>query len=157
MITPRRQRLDGDLPALETGAQFLLKVPGVLWLDLVLDRDVREPGRLIRGSQQFAKSFNKFVPYAFKFRALHAERGAAAKVHDSRHFGPRRASGGAGGKASAKFRLEAWREMVEQGEMRRHAVMLRRIVSTAQLLEPAIVASAEQRGDDDGAAAQIST
>jgi hypothetical protein len=48
--------------------------------------------------------------------------------------------------------------MVEQGEMRRHLVALRRVMGSPQLLQPAIVAIPEQGGDDDRRLlAQIST
>src|SRR3546814_1916558 len=49
--------------------------------------------------------------------------------------------------------------MVKQGKMRGNLIALGRIMRAPQVLQPAIVAVAEQRGDDDRSAwaAQIST
>ncbi len=62
------------------------------------------------------------------------------------------------GEALAELAFDAGREVVEQRQVRRYEVALRRIMEAAKLLEPAIVAITEQCGDDDRAGlAQIST
>ena len=75
---------------------------------------------------------------------------------------PAIAARGGGAAAAARRRaelgLDARRQMAEQGEVGGHPVALGRIMGAAQLLQPAIVAVAEQGGDDEGrGAAQIST
>ena len=119
---------------------------------------MRPPRRLVLRDQQAAERFGEVVAYVLQLLAVDAEGGAFAEVHYRCDGRTGRGRGGVGGEPVPELALDAGREVPEERKMRRDQVALGRVMGAAQLLEPAIVAVAEQSGDDDRPAdAQIST
>ena len=148
-IAPGGERADGEGTRLEAGAQGLLEALRLAPSDLVLDGDVRAPGRLVLRHQQAVEGLGEIVANGFERRAIDTKRRALPQIHDAGEPGRRRRGGGSGGEPRRQLALQARREMAKESEMGGNAVELGRIMIAPELLEPAVVAGGEEGGDDE--------
>ena len=106
---------------------------------------MRPPGGLVLRHQQAVERLGQRRADRLELAALDPKRRALAEVDDSGELGARRRRGGGGRQPARQLRLQARRQVAEQGEVRRHPIALGRIMGAPQLLQPAVVPRAEQR------------
>jgi hypothetical protein len=104
---------------------------------------MRPPWRHVLRREHPAERFGEVVAYILELLALDSKGGALPQVDDPRENGPGRRRGGVDGKPLLELGLEARRQVSEEGQVGGNPVAFGRIMSPAQLLEPAIVAVAE--------------
>jgi hypothetical protein len=112
---------------------------------------VRAEGREILRRQQALEGVGQLLADRGQLLALDAQRRPLPQVDDPGDRRARWGRGGGGGEPARQLPLQTRRQLAEQGEMGRDPVALGRVICAPQLLKPAIVAVAEQRGDDDRA------
>jgi hypothetical protein len=118
---------------------------------LVLDSDVETWARLILGDQEPAKIMGQFIADGQKFRAVDAICHSPAQHHDSGKMRDRRwALAYQRRQPRFDFGQVAWRQVVEQSDMRVEEVALGREMLRAQAVGPRLIGLAHFGGDDDG-------
>ena len=149
-----RERADRQRARLKAVAELLLEAARLARLDLVLDGDVRPPGRAgpaaSAGRERRRRAPRGSPPAPRSRRGRRSPRPRSMMPDDRRRAAAARRWPRRGGAESSLSRLGGrWRNRVRCAGTRLRSA---RIMGAPQLLEPAIVAVAEQGGDDDRAA-----
>ena len=134
MMSPKTA--DRERAWLEDGSQRLLELSRLARLHLILDCYVRPPRRAVLRGKHPLEGEREIVPYLLELRAFDPVGTSGTEVDDTGEHCAGPGGGGRGAEPRGKLPLQAWREMVKQGEVRGHLIALRRIMRAPEVVEP---------------------
>lgn len=147
-VAPYRQSLDLYRTADEPAFQRCMKRPCLMRQNLILDRDVWPPAGAILRRKQSGEGFRQRLPDSAQGGRTYPDGHAASEVHHADRVGRRWGGACCFVQALPQFRFDAWRQMMEQGEMGRELIALGRKVRAPQIIQPREIPRTEQGRDD---------
>lgn len=146
---------DRQRPGPEIAPQFGEQLARRCWIGLVLDRDVQARRAAVLRGEQARETVRDARPDLQQGGAFDAKCDAAIEQVDVRNTCHRRRRvGDDGADQPGEFVEDRWRQMMEQRDMRRHAIAAGRIMGGPQRVEEALVGRARRCGNDDGRGAR---